>query len=39
MFLQKLTAAGNEAKQIAAGKKKGKTLDELIEVTSQFEKE
>lgn len=30
MFLQKLTAAGKEAKQIAAGKKKGKTLDELL---------
>jgi len=30
MFLQNLAAAGKEAKQIAAGKKKGKTLDELL---------
>ena len=30
MFLQNLVSAGKEAKQIAAGKKKGKTLDELL---------
>lgn len=30
MLLQNLSATGKEAKQIAAGKKRGKTLDELL---------